>query len=868
MFHNVTEALKPALPAGFWHVIMGQQPRPGSPGQPLGSGFAPLLESISRKLGESEVGAWDPEKDLPSHLKRDLEDRKKDETTKLRETLARACAGLAPAGQVLLLLQLWWDCFWLWDRLMAFRTVEVVAKAVRDLPDEAGPPSGWQRLAWRAAAAAPAMMEADGTVFAQMNLASATGLRQAAGDTEALLSPVAGKLAEALAVSNPEGHSERAVIGAALDSISSYVGQMRDYYKQLVAVAGLMGEFEDLLQRAVPHAGLPAGLRAIDFSGGARKRAAEVLRSLRATTDRLDGRPRSEIEPWVYMVAEIAALTEQAETDPPPATLIPERAWVRYCFPFAVDTDARSGRDSDDDTGGKPSAGPLPRLLQPGNDLLRDRIQEELNSAGLQQVTIREPKELEHTELFQSGRADDALFGGIRIDLPDVKLSIGRADATADPSATVWRAWLDLNWMGNFCLCVEANRPLVRPSPPRLNQVMRAGTPYAYGELVTVPDSSPPAQWDNLSTFARDIVRATAVAIRSAALALDAPKGSGGDSRDALSHFVRGIPHEIVVLKTAGPLGDQAGDITAALDRSVGGRLLLRSVHRASATVADWVRFPPQQVHPADAQAMILAVPEIGFSGDWFVQTGETTVFGLVAAPAWLSDVYPEAAQFAASWPPVLRMWGQRLQRIKVHGNTANALELRRVEYQIRQHLAQINSEELCSAHTHRRFLDALLAAANVSRLERELEGQLRASEQLADWWSEWMQQQRDNEQQRRDDRQRASDTAERKEAARREALLAVIAVFGVFSVADFLSLTDSSSFSSFQRLGIGGSWQVLLVESVFLLAALLTVIYLAVLPWLHRRKEAKNRPKKPGAAARKWRAAGKWRAARKGATG
>ena len=60
----------------------------------------------------------------------------------------------------------------------------------------------------------------------------------------------------------------------------------------------------------------------------------------------------------------------------------------------------------------------------------------------------------------------------------------------------------------------------------------------------------------------------------------------------------------------------------------------------------------------------------MGLAGDRCTHTGEMTVFGIVAAPSWHSDVYVEAAQFASSWSPRLRLWNRRLE------STIRSLEL------------------------------------------------------------------------------------------------------------------------------------------------------------------------------------------------
>jgi hypothetical protein len=110
--------------------------------------------------------------------------------------------------------------------------------------------------------------------------------------------------------------------------------------------------------------------------------------------------------------------------------------------------------------------------------------------------------------------------------------------------------------------------------------------------------------------------------------------------------------------------------------------------------------------------------------------------------------VYTEAAQFASSWSPLLRLWSERLQDhiergsklaieegSKEQENERLASELRQIEGDLRQieravrrHLAQIQGEELCAALSHRRFLDRFLEMSGVPRLQEVLESQLLAA--------------------------------------------------------------------------------------------------------------------------------------------
>jgi Flavin containing amine oxidoreductase len=386
-------------------------------------------------------------------------------------------------------------------------------------------------------------------------------------------------------------------------------------------------------------------------------------------------------------------------------------------------------------------------------------------------------------------------------------------------------------------------------------RVRRGGAAFPPSYAGTAAGAAAPA-WDNLQTFARDIIRATADAyffekkvdreknltdkqrdLADMADKEDDQTGKRARVVPSVARFVRGNLHEVVIVQTGAPLGTQAEDIADKLDTTLGGRVLLRSVQRPASTLEEWVRLPPLQRTERRARAsLVVAVPEIGFSGDWFVHTGETSVFGIVAVPQWLRAVYPETAQFAGSWSPLLRLWHKRLQEAtdKLRPDGARAMppadlrrrcgELRVVEQQVRQHLSQINSEELCATLAYRQYLDDLLEAVGVGRLEKGLEAQLKSAEQLTDWYNE-------NEQQR--------------STRRRDLWLFVIALLGVFSLADFMSLanvTDLHEKFGFISLTDNGRWEDWFILGVFGVLIAVAGFVLGMHTWLRRRLGAMSR--------------------------
>jgi len=698
--------------------------------------------------------------------------------------------------------------------------------------------NGWQQDTWRAVGAALRVMHLDGLVFAQMNLSCADEVQRLASDAIPELTEIRDGLDRAWHQLEDQPGAAWQQIQPCVSYMRGYAHQTATYYRVMKRMAGALVEFERWLASArhaggprPPGAGSP-GLWPLSLDDAPRAQVVESLEELARVKDQLSSHTLSEIEPWEQMLIGLVDLMT-ASPDVTPSVLIPRQVWVRYCFPFAVQNDdgERASRllrvpykaDPDD-----------PQPAAPRHPL-SFRLREKLDAAvGKDRMKIGEPVDLAQTEFFQAG--EDGHFGGIRIQLPDLVFDPDFLDG-AGPRP--YRAWLDLNRMGNFCLCVEAAKPLKEISPPRLYRALRAGTPFVFGEPVALApqdtgkeaggQAGQPLKWDNLYKFAWGMIKAATDAYFTALQQdLGAPPGP--------AHYVRGNLHEVVVVQTDGAIADQSEEIARRLNSAVGGRILLRSVQRAAGTLEEWTRFPPLQHAQASA---VLAVPEIGYAGDWFVHTGETTVFGIVAVPAWFRDVYPEAAQFASSWSPVLQLWNRRLQdALKValrdldtkHHITAGRAsnKLRDVEQQVRHHLTEINADDLCATLMYRRFLDSLLDAVGIGRLEKELQTQLQAAEQLTDYFNQ---------------------QEEKRTTRRRDILLFFIALLGVFSLADFLALLDTTDYHGqvgFIRLSPDGRWQDLLVLILFGLAVIGGAYVLLGIDrprsWLRRKVETRKR--------------------------
>jgi hypothetical protein len=511
----------------------------------------------------------------------------------------------------------------------------------------------------------------------------------------------------------------------------------------------------------------------------------------------------SRCEPWERLLIEVRDIVTVGWADDEGGVFVPRQVSVRYCYPFAIEA-SEEVLELLDRQGKKEPGQPFDRLRK---ELSENKA---LRAMGIE---VGEVGLLMPTQFFAQG---SGLYGGVRVDLPEIEFRFEPAPGTdGDERGDRCKVWIVLSNMGNHCLCIQP-RPLDAPLPHLLYRTLHIGTPVALGARVFLaerPDGTR-VGWDNLQAFSRDVIRAIAD------MDLWGPDDNA-PAQEALDRFVRGNLHAIVVVRTDGPLGVHPVQIARRLDRAVGGRILVRSVQRTAMTLEEWVRYPPvPRPGSRGLTPVIVEIPDMGLGGDWCTHTGETTVFGIVAAPSWHSQVYVEAAQFVSSWSPRLRLWNRRLEsllkstvrslesstsgqeseqfgRVGKRVEKKEAEQLRHIERQVRLQVARIRTEELTATKAHRRFLDQLLEMAELSRLESELEARLEAAEKLTDWFNEQAHQESDD---------------------KRQVLLGVIALFGLFELGTFLGIANGTNFH--QRLVFftlrPGTWEDWVMLALF----------------------------------------------------
>lgn len=769
------------------------------------------LRRLARGLGEDVIGGHrHPRPDDRFHRMIDLQKIEKKGAEHLRDRLQQWSPPPGPQ-RVLLLVSLWSEAWHLLDYSLAYRTLEVAERAaagfchdaVAQQADQSAP--DWEVAALQAIGQAMSLVTTDATLFKLINLSSAEGLHGAAQQAVHVTAQIESALT---ALGPPPAQGEDAdLLAEKLGEIKETARQSNIFYAAMVVAAGALIEFERWLDGA-PRVtfGRPDAAAADRPDSDTEQTLATInaaidyFRIAQAAID--DWVILSRYEPWERLLVQIREVVDPSVPGSVSRVFVPNRVSVRYIYPFAVEAD---------DT-----VADLLNEANPGDlDRLKANLDRQFRAIG---IKVGDLTALEPTEFFTQG---SGLYGGVRVDLPDLELKDQLPPGSGGDRRQLLTAWLNLSSMGNHCLCIEPKEGLVNPLPHTLYRTLRAGTPFAIGATVALagPPAPTPTAWDNLHVYSRDVITAAA---RARFWRVDA-------HLPVTQRFVRGNLHEIVVVRTEDPLGTRPPEIARALDRAVGGRILARSIQRAAATLEEWVRYPPVPRTGTAGQAaasVIDGIPEMGLAGDWCTHTGETTVFGIVSAPSWHSDVYVEGAQFANSWPPRLQLWSRRLrsiiQSLEADSDHPNEPEqLRQVEKRVRLHLAQISTEELTATLAHRRFLDQLLGMAGLSGLQADLEAELEAAERLTDWF---------NQKARRsyEESRRADEDKREKADARRQVLLGWIALFGLFELAGFLGLANSTGF----RLGFisfspqRASWEDWVIVALLLVALLFGLYY------------------------------------------
>jgi hypothetical protein len=730
-------------------------------------------------------------------------------------------------SQALMLLKLGNACDSLWGRSLSYKTFRAVCDAVDEFSgsgerQHGGAQQPGERSSALVAAAASAHMTfVDSLVFKQINRGSPDLVLGAIADAVAKLSEIARLLTEAL--EEPHDPALTDLLRAALEHCCPTKG----FYLAIEKATLCLRSFEAWMEEAPRFGSVTPGAGAGGKVGISTAVISELIEGISELDSRLkeveqDASAASRFEPWRQLLSDalkrLLACNNVSQIGA--RVFVPKTVLIRYCFPFAVDYShgKRHQEDVEDyihalDPDLTPHAAALgeQRVIsesrQPG--LLAIRLKEELSALFPEFQTPEEKSKVRSkvrskvnpegspkvTPLAVSAfwlGSGFGLYGGKRVQLPNVTIGGTRDDETGkrNKDGTRHQVWLEISRMGNHALCIEPLTPLAAgsteqrtPFPHEVYRALRTGTPWALGQEVwaEVDGENTGPWWESVHMFARDVVLAVASALTEP---IKGHKDPTATKTGALPPYMPGNLHEVVLVQTDVPISGADDVVAGRLDNIMGARVLVTSVNRIASTLEEWLRSPaPSGTYGEGASedssdGRIAPLPFIGFAGDWFANTGDTTVFGIVAVPDWLRLAYFEVGQFAASWVPLLQLWSSRLQEAirTAHSGDQSAESserLRIVDQGIRRQTSELQSAQLCQSELHRRFLDRFLAESGVTRLVEELDAQLIAAERLADWYDER--------------RRRSAEDA-------RNVLLLGIGLFGVFGLASYLSLANGTS--------------------------------------------------------------------------
>jgi hypothetical protein len=404
----------------------------------------------------------------------------------------------------------------------------------------------------------------------------------------------------------------------------------------------------------------------------------------------------SRLNPWKSLLRSLAATYGDSKPMPLPAVRI------RYLFPFTVGNNEVRGDLS-----------PALRRRIPGDQTItKGESQRELNSldselgARLKCLGQGTP-EVEPLKLSDFWTAaGEGMFGGNRVHLP--------ALADVDNRDDQWMVWVDLSRLGNHCLCIE--RALDNPTPHELYKALRCPGDYSWnwkyryewpsGQLASrsseqaMPENY---RWRSVDEFAHDVILVMA-------------QGLTGSARP---EYLKGHFHEVTMVTT--------GVSIEELDSLYGAQLFRTNLHRDSATLEEWLRYPAAK-HGGRLDA---TQARFGYTENWLSVLDDATIFGLAGNPSWQADSYLEAVQFAVSWAPGLLLWNRQLMQALEETGTKRGSDLRQLEQDVRRSVAVARAEELCRLPSDRRFLDSILSSVGITRMEQDLERQIHAVQLL-----------------------------------------------------------------------------------------------------------------------------------------
>ena len=275
-----------------------------------------------------------------------------------------------------------------------------------------------------------------------------------------------------------------------------------------------------------------------------------------------------------------------------------------------------------------------------------------------------ESVELQLTDMWTWGGRRKELHATVSLPMPSLTAEL-RDD---DDARSDYDVELRFNELGNHYLRVDL--ALQEPALNDINQALRRATTYSGEHDVTSGDK----KWATIAGYAYDVITDVAAWMAAepkserltesvgwwtrhrrnrqqaeSATAVTEPEDECGFNPDFDYHVVIVI-HTASVLQ---PDGSRRGATKEDIENAYG-NLLLQLLNRETTTLDEWICW-------SKSQAMPNLLADACFPSDFAIGTESTTVLYMPSTPSWAQSGYEEVAEFAASFPPLIRQWKNAL---------------------------------------------------------------------------------------------------------------------------------------------------------------------------------------------------------------
>jgi hypothetical protein len=437
----------------------------------------------------------------------------------------------------------------------------------------------------------------------------------------------------------------------------------------------------------------------------------------------------SELPP--YRVA-LTAWRDRLTSQPVPTVLL-DSVNITYIYPFALSgVEGEKAREIALDCGRGPAADGLDSGRAPRPTF-----------GGL---SPSEPAELQLTDMWTWGGRRKELHATINLPMPSLTAEL-RDD---DDAKSDYDVELRFNELGNHYLRVDL--ALEDPTLNDMNQALRRATTYSGEHAVTSGDK----EWATIADYANDVITDVAAWITAepksekpgepvgwwtrfrwnrqkaeSATAETEPKDECGFNPDFDYHVVVVI-HTASVLQ---PDGSRREATKEDIEKAYG-KLLLQLLNRETTTLDEWICW-------SKSQAMPNLLGHACFPSDFAIGTESTTVLYMPSTPSWAQSGYEEVAEFAASFPPLIRQWKNDLDNklgsaekftqkdddSHIDDQEAKLERLRSDLHVALEGIREVRTylvpSQLLSLHAEGAFLEHLYRQSRLPELRKDIDGYL-----------------------------------------------------------------------------------------------------------------------------------------------